>query len=147
GTGAYLPLGHTTGTGDIFGGGHAEDQMDMATAIDQLRPLLADPSILKIFHNAKYDLGLLARDNVPVNSLDDTLLLSYSRERPEHSAMAALADHWLGVPGQPSTALIGKGKTQTTCAQLDIAAAAPYGADDSDMTIRLWHMLKARLPA
>ena len=147
GTGAYLPLGHTTGAGDIFGGGHAEDQMDMAAAIEQLRPLLADPSILKIFHNAKYDLGLLARYNLPVNSLDDTLLLSYSLDGPQYNTMAELADHWLGVPGQSITDLIGKGKTQITFAQVDIAAAARYGAEDSDMTIRLWHILKARLPA
>jgi DNA polymerase-1 len=147
GNGAYLPLGHTEGEGDIFGGGQAEGQMDTREALGMLRPLFADRSILKIFHNAKYDLGLLARYDVEVNSLDDTLLLSYSLDGPQFNTMSELADHWLGVPGQSIKDLIGTGKNQKTFAQVPIDAAARYAAEDSDMTMRLWHILKARLPA
>lgn len=147
GNGAYLPLGHTTGAGDIFGGGHAEGQMDIRQALDMVRPMFADRSILKIFHNAKYDLGLLARYDVAVNSIDDTLLLSYSLDGPQYNTMGELADHWLGVPGQSIKDLIGTGKSQITFAQVPIDAAARYGAEDSDMTIRLWRILKPRLAA
>ena len=147
GNGAYLPLGHSQGEGDIFGGGKAEGQMDIRQALDMLRPLFADRSILKIFHNAKYDLGLLARYDVAVNSYDDTLLLSYSLDGPQFNTMSELADHWLGVPGQSIKDLIGTGKGQKTFAQVDIAAAARYAAEDSDMTLRLWRILKPRLAA
>ena len=147
GNGAYLPLGHTTGEGDIFGGGRAEGQMDTRQALDMLRPLLADRSILKIFHNAKYDLGLLARYDLAVNSFDDTLLLSYSLDGPQFNTMSELADHWLGVPGQSIKDLIGSGKGQITFAQVPIDKAALYAAEDSDMTLRLWRILKPRLAA
>jgi DNA polymerase-1 len=147
GTGAYLPLGHTTGNGDMFGGGTAEGQMPIREALDMVRPMFADRSILKIFHNAKYDLGILARYDIPVHSIDDTLLLSYSLDGPQFNTMSELADHWLGVPGQSIKDLIGSGKTQKTFAQVPIDAAARYAAEDSDMTIRLWRILKPRLVA
>ena len=147
GSGAYLPLGHTTGQGDIFGGGMAEGQMDTREALDMLRPMFADRSILKIFHNAKYDLGLLARYDVAVNAIDDTLLLSYALDGPQYNTMGELADHWLGVPGTSIKELIGTGKTQITFAQVELERAAKYAAEDSDMTIRLWQVLKPRLAA
>ncbi|KKC37975.1 DNA polymerase [Devosia epidermidihirudinis] len=147
GNGAYLPLGHTQGEGDIFGGGLAEGQMDIRVALDMLRPLFADRSILKIFHNAKYDLGLLARYDVPVHSIDDTLLLSYSLDGPQFNTMSELGEHWLGHPGQSIKDLIGSGKGQKTFAQVSIEDGARYAAEDSDMTIRLWRVLKPRLVA
>ncbi|MFP9135948.1 DNA polymerase I [Devosia sp. XGJD_8] len=147
GTGAYLPLGHASGEGDMFGTGKAEGQMDIRLALDMLRPLFADRSILKIFHNAKYDLGLLARYDIAVNSIDDTLLLSYALDGPQYNTMAELADHWLGVPGTSIKELIGSGKGQITFAQVEIDKAARYAAEDSDMTIRLWQILKPRLAA
>ncbi|MFN4209578.1 MAG: DNA polymerase, partial [Devosia sp.] len=147
GTGAYLPLGHASGEGDMFGTGKAEGQMDIRLALDMLKPLFADRSILKIFHNAKYDLGLLARYDIAVNSIDDTLLLSYALDGPQYNTMAELADHWLGVPGTSIKELIGSGKGQITFAQVEIDKAARYAAEDSDMTIRLWQILKPRLAA
>ncbi|ODT81456.1 MAG: DNA polymerase I [Pelagibacterium sp. SCN 64-44] len=147
GNGAYLPLGHTEGAGDLLGGGPVEGQMDMRAALALLRPLLADPSILKIFHNAKYDLGLLARYDIAVNAIDDTLLLSYALDGPQYNALGELADHWLGRAGIPIKELIGSGKNQITFAQVPIDTAARYAAEDSDMTMRLWHVLKPRLAA
>jgi DNA polymerase-1 len=147
GNGAYLPLGHASSEGDMFSTGKAEGQMDTREALAMLRPLFADRSILKIFHNAKYDLGLLARYDVTVNSLDDTLLLSYSLDGPQFNTMSELADHWLGVPGTSIKELIGSGKSQITFAQVEIDKAARYAAEDSDMTLRLWRILKPRLAA
>ena len=147
GNGAYLPLGHTTGNGDIFGGGAAEGQMDMRAALEQLKPLFADRSILKIFHNVKYDLGVLSRYGIVVESADDTLLLSYSLDGPQFNTLSELSEHWLGVAGTPIKDLIGSGKTQKTFAQVEIEPAAKYAAEDADLTMRLWHVLKPRLVA
>ncbi len=121
--------------------------MDLGEALDLLRPVFADRSILKIFHNSKYDLGLLRRYGVEVNSIDDTLLLSYSLDGPQFNTMAELADHWLGVPGQSIKELLGTGKSQKTFAEVDIASAARYACEDADMTFRLWRILKPRLAA
>ncbi len=147
GTGWYLPLGHTTGSGDLLGGGAAEGQMDMREALDLVRPMLADPSILKIFHNIKYDLGVLYRYGLEVRSHDDNLLLSYALDGPQFNTMSELSKHWLGHEGQPIKDLIGTGKSQITFAEVAIDAAAKYAAEDADLTIRLWHVLKPRLVA
>jgi len=147
GTGAYLPLGHTSGAGDLLGGGLVEGQMDIRQALDMVRPMFASRAILKIFHNAKYDLGLLRRYDIAVNAIDDTLLLSYSLDGPQYNTLGDLADHWLGVPGTSIKELIGTGKSQITFAEVDLAKAAHYAAEDSDMTLRLWQILKPRLAA
>jgi DNA polymerase I len=147
GNGAYLPLGHAVGENDIFGGGHAEGQMDMREALAMLAPMFADPSILKIFHNGKYDLGILMRYGIEVASIDDTLLLSYSLDGPQFNTMAELSNHWLGVTGVAIKDLIGSGKTQKTFAQVPVEDAARYAAEDADITIRLWQVLKPRLVA
>ena len=145
GHGAYLPLGHTAGAGDLLGGGRAEGQMDQRAALDLLRPVLVDPSILKIFHNGKYDLCVLARYGLEVQSFDDTILLSYSLDGPRFNHMSELADHWLGTPGIPIKELLGTGKNQRTFAEVPIPDATRYAAEDADLTIRLWLILKPRL--
>ncbi len=147
GNGAYLPLGHTTGQGDIFGGGRAEGQMDMEEALGLLRPVFADRSILKLFHNVKYDLGVLARYEVEVRSFDDNLLMSYALDGPQFNTMGELSEHWLGHTGQSIKELLGTGKSQITFAQVEIEAAAKYAAEDADLTFRLWKVLKPRLVA
>ncbi len=147
GTGAYLPLGHTTGQADIFGGGRAEGQMEPEAALAMLRPVFADPAILKLFHNVKYDLGILARYEIEVRSFDDNLLLSYALDGPQFNTMGELSEHWLGHTGQSIKELIGSGKTQITFAQVPIDAAAKYAAEDADLTFRLWKVLKPRLVA
>ncbi|HEY9011195.1 MAG TPA: DNA polymerase I [Devosia sp.] len=147
GNGAYLPLGHTVGEGDIFGGGRAEGQMDMREALEMVKPVFADRSILKIFHNVKYDLGILARYGIEVRSVDDNLLMSYALDGPQFNTMGELSEHWLGHAGIAIKDLIGTGKTQKTFAQVAIEDAAKYAAEDADLTYRLWHVLKPRLVA
>ncbi|MCS6762618.1 MAG: DNA polymerase I [Candidatus Devosia symbiotica] len=145
--GAYLPLGHSDGEADIFGGGLAEGQMDIRLALDMLKPLFADPAILKIFHNSKYDLGILARYDVLVSAMDDTLLLSYALDGPQFNTMGELSKHWLGFAGQSIKELLGNGKSEKTFAQVSITEGARYAAQDANMTMRLWQVLKPRLVA
>jgi DNA polymerase-1 len=146
GKGAYLPLGHETAK-DILGGGHAEGQMDLRLALEMLKPVLEDASILKIGHHIKYDIGIFARYGVDLTPIDDTLLLSYVLDGARFNTMSELTDHWLGHPGIPIRDLIGSGRTQKTFAEVDIETAALYAAEDADLTIRLWHVLKPRLAA
>ncbi|GGF37739.1 DNA polymerase I [Youhaiella tibetensis] len=146
GNGAYLPLDHRTGA-DLLGGGRAEGQMPMADALALLKPMLEDRSILKIGHNFKYDLGILARYGIVTAPIDDTLLLSYTLDGPRFNTMSELTSHWLGHGGIPIKDLIGTGKSQKTFAEVDIEAAARYGGEDADLTMRLWTLLKPRLPA
>jgi DNA polymerase-1 len=145
GRAAYLPLGHVTGEG-MFGD-RSEGQMDAREALALLKPVLEARSILKIGHNIKYDLGLLLRDGIALAPFDDTLLMSYVLDGVQYNTLSELSAHWLGHTGIEISELIGKGKSQKTFAQVPIADAARYAAEDTDLTLRLWMVLKARLPA
>ncbi|MGV3650654.1 MAG: DNA polymerase I [Devosia sp.] len=143
----YIPLGHAGGESDMFGGGRAEGQLDMRETLATLKPLLEDRSILKIGHNIKYDMGLLVRYGITVAPIDDTLLMAYALDGARNNSMEALGLAWLGHSGTPIKDLIGTGKSQITFAQVPIPEAARYAAEDADMTIRLWHVLRPRLAA
>ncbi|GGA42038.1 DNA polymerase I [Pelagibacterium lentulum] len=147
GEGAYLPLGHITGEGDMFGAGRAEGQMDMAAALDILKPVFEDPAILKIGQNLKYDMGILARYGITLSPIDDTMLMSYALDGARNNGMDALAERYLGHTPIKFADIAGTGKAQKTFDQLEIDAAAKYAAEDADITLRLWHVLKPRLAA
>ena len=147
GNGAYIPVGHILGEGDIFGGGLTEGQLPIAEVLRALKPVFEDKSILKIGHHFKYDLGLLARYGIDVTPIDDTILLSYALDGARFNGLGELAEHWLSHKGTGITELIGSGKKQKTFAAVDIPAATRYAAEDADLTLRLWTILKPRLAA
>src|SRR6185503_8440276 len=144
GNGGYLPLGHKIGDG-MFGS-PVDGQLDMRRALELLKPLLEDRSILKIGHNIKFDLGVLYRYGIAVEAIDDTLLLSYVLDGARFNTLSELSAHWLGHAGIPIKDLIGSGKNQKTFAEVGIPEATRYAAEDADLTMRLWTLLKARLP-
>ncbi|MEO8756950.1 MAG: DNA polymerase I [Devosia sp.] len=145
GKGAYLPLGHTNGNG-MFGAA-TDGQMDARRALELLKPVLEDRSILKIGHNIKYDMGVFYRYGIAIDPIDDTLLLSYVLDGTRFNTLGELSEHWLGHAGIPIKELIGSGKNQKSFAEVGIPEAARYGAEDSDLTMRLWTLLKPRLVA
>ncbi|MEO6011992.1 MAG: DNA polymerase I [Devosia sp.] len=145
GKSAYLPLGHITGNG-MFGD-KVDGQLDEREALKLLKPVLEDRSILKIGHNIKYDLGLLLRYGIELKPFDDTLLMSYVLDGVQYNTLSQLSAHWLGHTGTEITDLIGKGKAQKTFAEVPVPDAARYAAEDTDLTLRLWMLLKPRLAA
>ncbi len=145
GRAAYLPLNHTNGNG-MFGS-RVDGQVDEREALALLKPLLEDRSILKIAHNVKYDLGLLLRYGIELKPFDDTLLMSYVLDGVQYNTLSELSAHWLNHTGIEIRELIGTGKKQKTFAEVDIPAAARYAAEDVDLTLRLWMLLKPRLVA
>ena len=147
GRACYIPVGHTDGAGDLLGGGLVAGQLPLRDVLDALKPMLEDFSILKIGHHIKYDLGLLARYGITLAPIDDTILLSYALDGARFNTLAELSQHWLGHAGIDIKELIGTGRNQKTFAQVDIPAATRYAAEDADLTLRLWHILKPRLVA
>ena len=144
----YIPLAHVEGAGDLLGGGNrAEGQMEMEAALDLLRPLLEDPSILKILQNAKYDLKIFRRHGVNLTCIEDTMLLSYALHAGEHNhGIDSLSERYLGHQPIAIKTLLGTGKSAITFDQVAIDKAAPYAAEDADVTLRLWHIFKPQLP-
>ena len=149
GVACYVPLAHVTGGGDLFAGeALAEGQMPLDRALAMLGPMLEDPSILKVGQNMKYDVKILALLGIDVAPIDDTMLLSYAQHGGLHGhGMDLLSDRYLDHSTIPIKALIGTGKSQVTFDRVAIEKAAPYAAEDADVTLRLWRRLKPQLHA
>ncbi|OOY32982.1 DNA polymerase I [Thioclava sp. F36-6] len=147
GKAAYLPLGHSKGEGDLFGGAErAEGQMDLKEALALLKPVLEDSAILKIGQNMKYDFKIFARHGIRVAPIDDTMLMSYAMFSGLHGhGMDALSDRYLNHQPIPIKELIGSGKSQITFDKVEIDKATRYAAEDADITLRLWQQFKPRL--
>jgi len=147
GSACYIPLAHVSGVDDLFGGADlAEGQMDKALALQMLKPMLEDPSILKIGQNIKYDAKIFARNDIAIAPIDDTMLLSYALNGGLHRhGMDTLSERYLNHTPIPIKTLLGSGKSAITFDRVPIDDAAPYAAEDADVTLRLWKLLKPRL--
>ncbi|PWK62203.1 DNA polymerase I [Roseicyclus mahoneyensis] len=148
GVACYIPLTHKAEAGEgLFGGDAlAEGQMGLDQALAMLKPVLEDASLLKILQNAKYDVKVLARYGIEVAPIDDTMLMSYAMNAGLHGhGMDALAERYLGHMPIPIKDLIGSGKSQITFDRVKIEDAAPYAAEDADVTWRLWQTFKPQL--
>lgn len=147
GKAAYIPLAHTTGGGDLFGAtALAEGQLTIPETLNTLRPMLEDPSILKIGQNMKYDWKIFARLGVRITPFDDTMLMSYAMHAGLHNhGMDELSDRYLGHTPIPIKSLLGSGKSQITFDKVAIDEAVKYAAEDADVTLRLWQLFKPRL--
>jgi len=149
GNAVYVPVGHVEGAGDLLGAAvRADGQMTLDEVLGALGPILADPAILKVGQNLKYDLKVLARHGMHVASIEDTMLISYALDsgRGGHG-MDELSERHLGHKPIPIREIIGTGKSAVTFDRVAIDQAAPYAAEDADVTLRLWHRLKPRLAA
>ncbi len=148
GEACYIPCGHRKGDGLDFGAAGDLVQMDAADVLARLKPLLEDPSILKIAQNLKYDFTIFARRGIRVAPYDDTMLISYVLDGGLHGhGMDELSELHLSHKPIAFADVAGKGKDKITFDCVPIAAATRYSAEDADVTLRLHLLLKARLPA
>jgi DNA polymerase I len=147
GQACYIPLGHKQGGGDLFGSSDlVEGQMPLDQAIEMLKPVLEDESILKIGQNMKYDAKIFARQGVVVAPIDDTMLLSYAMHAGLHGhGMDTLSERYLGHEPIPIKPLLGSGKSAVTFDRVGIDDAVAYAAEDADVTLRLWELFKPQL--
>ncbi|MGI9499207.1 MAG: DNA polymerase I, partial [Geminicoccaceae bacterium] len=141
GEGAYIPIGHKDDFGQLVAG-----QLDRGSVTKKLRPALVDPSILKVGHHLKYDLGILARAGLEMAPYDDTLMLSYVVDGTKHGhGMDELAELHFDHKTIHFEDLCGKGKKQITFDRVPIEKASTYAAEDADITLRLHGLLKRQL--
>ena len=113
-----------------------------------LKPLLEDRSVLKIGQDIKYDWVILKRHGIDMRPFDDTMLISYVLDagRGPHG-MDELAKRHLGHTPMTWGEVAGTGKSKVTFDRVDLDKATAYAAEDADVTLRLWQVLKPRLPA
>ncbi|MEX3242288.1 DNA polymerase I [Serratia quinivorans] len=140
GEAAYLPVAH-----DYL---DAPTQLDRAHVLATLKPLLEDEKALKVGQNLKFDMSLLARYDITLRGIAfDTMLESYVLDSVggRHD-MDSLSDRYLGHKTVTFEEIAGKGKKQLTFNQIALEQAAPYAAEDADVTLQLhlamWPQLK-----
>jgi DNA polymerase-1 len=141
GKACYIPVGHGSGDG-MFA--QAPLQLALDAVIARLNPLLADASVLKIGHNLKYDMIVLARHGAAlISPHDDTMLLSYALDagRWNHGMDDLSARHL----GHTPIAYKDVTKGLASFAEVELAPATAYAAEDADVTLRLWQRLRQRL--
>lgn len=142
GEACYVPLAH--GGTDMFA--EKPVQIDAKAAIEKLKPLLADSSVLKIGQNLKYDMAVLARHGVSIAPYDDTMVMSFALDAGDHGhGMDELSKLHLGHECISYKTVTGTGKSQIGFAAVPLSDATCYAAEDADVTLRLWHHLKLRL--
>jgi DNA polymerase-1 len=150
GRACYIPLGHRTqGECDLFGGADLlPGQIPIEAAIARLKPLLEDPSVLKVAHNMKYDWLVLARHGVRVTPIEDTMLISYALDSGRNNhGLDELAQKHLGHENISFASVAGSGRNFIGFARVALDKATEYAAEDADVTLRLWRVLKPRLAA
>jgi DNA polymerase-1 len=146
----YVPLGHKqSGDGSgLFAAGLAPDQIKTEDALEALRPLLESQGILKIGFNLKFNAVMFAQHGIVLRNHDDVQLMSYALDAGRNShGLGQLAQTWLGHASISHGELIGSGKGKLTFDHVAIDKATAYSAEDADVILRLWRVLKPRLVA
>ncbi len=141
GEAAYLPLAH-----DYLG---APAQLDRDTCLARLKPLLEDASKRKVGQNLKFDRNVLRNHGIELRGIAfDTMLESYVLDSTatRHN-MDDLAAKYLGVKTVTFEEIAGKGVKQLTFNQIELEKAAPYAAEDADITLRLHQTLWPQVAA
>jgi len=138
GSAAYIPLKHQS-TDDFI-------QLSLDLVIEKLKPILEDPKIIKIGQNIKYDAHIFLNNGVNLKGIDeDTMLMSYILESNQSHGMDKLSKRYLGHDCISYESLVGKGVKQITFDQVYIEDAAPYAAEDADVTFQLFQHLQKLL--
>ena len=142
----YVPLAHRAT--DLLADAEPAQQIPLAEALALLKPLLEDPAILKIGQNIKYDMRIMARHDIAIAPIDDSMLLSYVLDGGLHGhGMDELSTLHLDHKPIPFKQVAGTGKNQITFDQVALKDACDYAAEDADITLRLYQLLKPRLVA
>ncbi len=147
----YVPLGHKlggSGNGGLFRGEIAPDQLAESAALAAMKPVLEDLGVLKVGQNLKFDWQIFALRGVEINSYDDTMLMSYVVDagRSDHG-LDPLSKRYFDHQTIDFNEVTKTGKSRITFDGVGIDKATEYAAEDADMALRLWRVLKPRLAA
>jgi len=139
GKAAYVPLAHEYP--DV------PEQLDRASILNSLKPLLEDPNKQKLGQNLKYDANVLANYDIELQGIKhDTMLESYvfNSTATKHN-MDDLAKKYLAVETIHYEDIAGKGAKQICFSEVPIDQAGPYAAEDADITLKLHQTLSKKL--
>ncbi|MDE2183143.1 MAG: DNA polymerase I [Alphaproteobacteria bacterium] len=148
GEACYVPCGHVAAGGLALEGGDKMNQLPENELLARLKVLLEDDSVLKVGQNLKYDYLIFERRGIRITPYDDTMLMSYVLDAGKQGhGMDELSELHLSHKPISFSDVAGKGKDKVTFDCVPIAEATRYSAEDADVTLRLWMLLKPRLAA
>lgn len=123
----YIPIFHQVG-----------EQLDIEVVIEKLAPILKSESIFKTLQNAKFDMNVLRKNQMPLGGiLFDTMLASYIKDSSRKHGLKVQASEHLDYIMTDYIELVGSGKNQTTMETVPIEQAAEYACDDAFATLEL----------
>ncbi|HTR13405.1 MAG TPA: DNA polymerase I, partial [Roseiarcus sp.] len=151
GEAAYVPIGHRTGADSLFEGkGLLAGQIREEDAVALLNPLFEAPGVLKIGQDIKFDVQVFAQRGVTVTPVDDAMLMSYALDAgatgDSHDATTLSLRH-LGHNPIAIADVAGSGRNFIGFARAALDKATEYAAEDAEISLRLWRVLKPRLVA
>tara|TARA_Y100000590_G_scaffold298735_1_gene336779 strand:+ start:1317 stop:4091 length:2775 start_codon:yes stop_codon:yes gene_type:complete len=131
----YIPLSHKSGK-----------NLDSSKVLKILKPYLEDKSIKKIGQNIKFDFIIFYKRGIKLNSLEDTMLMSYVLDagKNRHN-LDTLAEIHLQHKNISFKDIVGTGKKQINFSEVKIASAKDYAAEDADITLRLYKIFLQNL--
>jgi DNA polymerase-1 len=145
---SYLPLGHRSADDLLAGGGLLSGQIPAAEALARLKPVLENPGVLKLGHDLKAAVVVLARHGITLAPFDDVMLMSYVLDAGLGGhGLDELATRHLDHAPIAFHDVAGKGRAQVPFERIEISRAATYCAENADVILRLWRLLQARLTA
>ncbi len=125
---------------------HKEKSLKKAIVLKKIKPLLEDPSIKKVGQNIKFDFIVLKQNGIEINSIEDTMLISYTLDAgTNRHNMDTLSEIHLGHKTISFKELVGTGKNKLNFSDIELNKATEYAAEDADITLRLYENLKERL--
>ncbi len=128
GKACYIPLGHKS-----------QKNLNKDYIIKKLKPILEDESIKKIGQNIKFDFIVLYKHGISMNSMEDTMLMSYVLDAGNNRHnMDTLSELHLNHKTISFKDLVGSGKKQINFSEVEINKAMEYAAEDADITYRLY---------
>ena len=131
----YIPLAHKNIKG-----------LKKEIVLKKIKPILEDPSIKKVGQNIKFDFLILSQNNIEINPLEDTMLISYTLDAgTNRHNLDTLSEIHLNHKTISYKELVGTGKNKLNFSDIALDKATEYAAEDADVTLRLYNHLRARL--
>jgi DNA polymerase-1 len=125
---------------------HKEKSLKKEIVLKKIKPLLEDPSIKKVGQNIKFDFIVLKKNGIEINPIEDTMLISYTLDAgTNRHNMDTLSEIHLGHKTITFKEIVGTGKKKINFADIKLAKATEYAAEDADVTLRLYEQLKERM--
>jgi len=131
----YIPLAHKNTKG-----------LKKELVLKKIKPILEDPGIKKVGQNIKFDIIVLKQNNIEINPIEDTMLISYTLDAGiNRHNLDTLSEIHLNHKTVSYKELVGTGKNKLNFSDISIDKATEYAAEDADVTLRLYNLLKTRL--